>query len=166
MPYTSAWRLPTTHGVTTVGVESMAEPNNFGWPSLDLEHRATRAWQSFHDAGGIVTGDAYGALLRLRCDRPVSVLARWIVDRRVVSLEAGGQLWLPLFQFDPATAAVREDVAPVIAQLINVFDALELADWFVSQNAWLGDATPLAMLASDAAAVMQAARADHFLLAG
>ncbi len=122
--------------------------------------------RAYQDIGGLVTGDALIALLRENCSQPISLLARWIVERRVVSLDAGGQRWLPLFQFDPDTLRPRRGVEAVICEFCGVYDDTELAQWFATPSPWLDDARPAALMARDPTAVLEAARADRFVAVG
>lgn len=132
----------------------------------DASGRLFEMQHAFRSTGGVITGDALTGVLRRRSDQPLSLLARWIVNRDVVSFEAHGQTWLPMFQFDPATLSVVRSVKQVIGELRDVFDDWELTEWFASPNSWLDGVTPANALASDADAVVQAARADRFVAAG
>ncbi|MCX2864952.1 hypothetical protein OOZ63_24275 [Paucibacter sp. PLA-PC-4] len=120
----------------------------------------------FHDTGGLVSTDELLALLRERYQQPISVLARWIVDRQVVSFEARGERWLPLFQFETGSLVVRLGVEQSIRELHDVVDEGELAEWFATSNTWLRDASPASMVSIDPAAVIDAARADRFVATG
>lgn len=121
---------------------------------------------AFRTTGGVMTDDALAALLRKRWVQPISVVARWIVDRQVVHFTLGSQLMLPLFQFDLKNHDVLPSVGRVIAQLGDSFDDQELAQWFDEANCWLHGATPAEAIAEDFSAVLEAARADRFALEG
>lgn len=121
---------------------------------------------AFRSTGGVITGDALATLLRNRWDQPISVVARWIVDRQVVHFTAESQLMLPLFQFDLKNHVVLPSVGRVIAQLSDGFDDQELAQWFGKSNCWLHGASPAEAMAEDFSAVLEAARADRFALEG
>jgi hypothetical protein len=116
--------------------------------------------------GGIVSGDCFSQLMRHGLDQPISVLARWVVDRDVVSFELHGQIWLPMFQFEPSNLRVRPGVLKVIEKLRSGFDEWELAEWFAQPNSWLDGQTPASQVACDEQAVLQAARTDRFVAAG
>ena len=122
--------------------------------------------RSFLPTGGIVSGDGYSQLLRDRLDQPISTLARWIVYREVVSFEIDGQIWLPIFQFDPVNLHVRPGVLQVIHELRGVFDAWELAEWFGLPNSSLAGQTPASEVLRSGRAVLEAARIDRFVAAG
>lgn len=122
--------------------------------------------RAFSASGGLVTGDALAALLRSRWDQPTSTLARWIVGRHVLAFEPDGQYWLPMFQFEPGMLRRRQAVQGVVAELRDVFDDWELAQWFAEPNTWLAGRSPADLLASDAPSVRRAARADRYIAKG
>ena len=105
-------------------------------------------------------------LLRRRTSQPISMLARWIVERRVVSFGWQGEYLLPMFQFDRADMTVRRSVSAVLREFDGTFDDWELAAWFALPNAWLQDDSPLDLLPLDPHAVLDAARADRFVARG
>lgn len=139
-------------------------------PAIDLPAVESRQFlvmeRAFAMRGGLVTGEELAGRMRTRHEQPISVLARWIVSRCVLSIAWRGQTLVPLFQFEPHDLSVRRSVGRVIVELRDVFDDWELALWFAQPNAWLGHASPLRMLDEDAAAVLQAARADRFIARG
>jgi hypothetical protein len=118
--------------------------------------------QAFRTAGGVASGDQVAYLLRERIEQPVSVVARWIVGRNVVSYEWRSQAMLPLFQFDLPKATLRPTVADVIHELKDVYADWCLALWFVEPNLWLDGATPLQTIELRPHAVLEAARADRW----
>ena len=129
---------------------------------------------AFSGTGGLVSGDDLADLIRHRCEvagwlpdtQPVSLVARWIVNRAVVSLDSPWGPMFPLFQFDLPTAAVVDAMAPLLDELRPVFDDVELALWFVTPNDWLGGARPVSAMHHSLPAVLQAARADRFVAGG
>ena len=70
-----------------------------------------------------------------------------------------------MFQFEPSNLQVRPGVQRVIAELRNVFDSCELAEWFACPSSWLGGQTPASKVALRGEAVLEAARADRFVAA-
>ena len=96
----------------------------------------------------------------------LALLARWIVDRQVLSFECHSQTLLPMFQFDLSGATVQPGLRPVMAELGDVFDDRELVDWFATPSCWLGGEAPVAIFAKDLPAVLRAARADRFVATG
>jgi hypothetical protein len=122
--------------------------------------------QGFQRSGGFIGGDALALLMRSRCEQPISLLARQIVQRELIHFRTGCEVHLPLFQFDPCDLTVRHSVQAVIETLRPVLDDQELASWFADPNDWLGGQRPADVIASDPAAALEAARADRFVVAG
>ena len=122
--------------------------------------------RTFVDTGGIVTGDQLVDLLRKRASQPISVLARWIVARQVVSLSSRGNLLIPLFQFDVRSMALLVCMQPILGELVGAFDDWELAQWFATPNTLTDDLAPAEMVRHEERAVLEAARCDRFLLRG
>jgi len=122
--------------------------------------------QAFRASGGIAGGDELASRLRRRSEQPISMLARWIVERRAVSFPWRSQTLLPLFQFDLSTMTLRPAVVETVCELKDVFDDWDLALWFARPNAWLSDSAPVNLIEVDTAAVLNAARADRFIAQG
>lgn len=118
----------------------------------------------FRASGGVISSEEVVALLMERTDQPISKLARWIVDRHVIGFEWQGRTVLPRFQFELSTMTPRPAVRTVVGELILAMTDWEICLWFVTPNAWLADALPLDAIASDAAAVVDAARGERYLL--
>jgi hypothetical protein len=121
---------------------------------------------AYRSNGGLVSCDEAAALLRRHRDQPISVLARWIVARTVVSFCWQSQTLVPLFQFNLRDMSLRRAASDVICELWGVFDDLDLAAWFTEPNPWLANAAPVAVLDTDQQAVLQAARADRYIARG
>ena len=121
---------------------------------------------AFSPTGGVIDGDELTLLLRAVSDQPISLLAHWIVAREVLTLSWDAQTYLPKFQFDFETLAVRPGMREVISELRTPFDDRDLAQWFVRPNNWLAGRSPAEAIAVDPADVLQAARADRFVAMG
>jgi hypothetical protein len=134
--------------------------------STDAGPRAREVLRAFQRTGGLVSGHELTFLMRGRTSQPISMLARWIVERRVVSFEWHGETLLPMFQFDRADMSVHRDVAAILDELEGTFDDWGLATWFALPNAWLKDRSPVDLLPLDPNAVRHAARADRFIARG
>lgn len=126
----------------------------------------TRCPADFSTSGGVATGTEVAERLRTKVGQPVSLVARWIVDRRVIAFSCGAGQLLPLFQFDFAAGCVRGGVALAMAELVGLTNDDELACWFAQPNAWLQGAAPAQVLPRDAGAVIAAARADRIVARG
>jgi hypothetical protein len=120
--------------------------------------------ETFVQYAGVRRDHEVEEMLRPHTNQTLSVLARWIVQRRIVSFERAAQRWIPLFQFDLASMTVRADVAAVIAELANVLDDEELAEWFAQPSALLRGQAPIQVAGSGD--LLDAARAERFLIAG
>jgi hypothetical protein len=109
--------------------------------------------------GGLASGDDVARLLRRRTSQPLSILARWIVDRQIVNFRWQSRLLVPLFQFAAEGMNLRPLVLQVIDELAPTMDDWMLAYWFAEPDAQLGDRCPLDLLDSDPLALCGAARA-------
>ena len=121
--------------------------------------------------GGILTGDDLAAELRSQRDQPVSLVARWLVDRRVLGFRRRGETYLPRFQFAaPSDAGRMGDPLPgvqkAIVELSAAFDDIRMAEWFLCPNPWLQHRVPATVVAESETYVAQAARADRFIATG
>jgi hypothetical protein len=125
-----------------------------------------RLQAAFGPTGGVASGDEVARLMRFHSEQPISLLARWIVKREVLSFVWRSQTLMPLFQFERGHAAVRSSVRGLIEELSVAFDDLELVTWFAQPSSWLAGATPADILEHDLPAVRQAARADRFVAIG
>jgi hypothetical protein len=121
---------------------------------------------AYRRTGGLIGGTELALRLRPHSTQPLSLLARWIVMRRVVSYVWQSEILVPLFQFEPRDMSVRRDVSQVLDELADTFDDWELAAWFAQPNSWLQGAAPVALIGADQPAVLQAARADRFIARG
>lgn len=129
---------------------------------------------AFADTGGLVSGEELADLIRQQCCRdarleasqPVSLVARWIVSRKVVMIESPWGHLLPMFQFDLPRAALHPGVPMVLAELRGALEGAELALWFVTPNEWLHGARPAHAMQTMLPAVRHAARADRYVALG
>ena len=104
--------------------------------------------------------------MRDHVDQPVSAIARWIVERKVLTFMWRQQRWIPAFQFDEDGMVLREVPQKVFAELTGVFDDLEVASWFATPNLLLGDAAPVDRIVDHPCCVIAAARLDRFVAKG
>jgi hypothetical protein len=130
------------------------------------DHQHLQMVHAYRRAGGLVSSDEVALRLRRHTAQPISVLARWIVARNVVSFVWQSQTLLPLFQFDLSDMSLRGGATEVVEELSGAFDDWELATWFARPNSWLRYAAPVDMMDADQPAVLQAARADRYIARG
>jgi hypothetical protein len=136
------------------------------WPAANEESRRAAMLQVYDRTGGLARSDEVLFMLRRRTSQPLSMLARWIVDQRVVSFEWQAHRFLPMFQFDLADMSIHSGATAVLAELAGILDDWELAAWFAEPSAWLQGRVPVDLLESDMQAVVGAARADRFVARG
>jgi hypothetical protein len=121
---------------------------------------------AYRHSGGLVRADEASQLLERHHGPESTPLARWIAQRSVIYFDWQDEDWLPWFQFSCAGAQPPAAVRAVLVEINPVFDAWEVAQWFVRPNSALGDYLPLDILGEDPAAVLQAARRDRYMAKG
>lgn len=122
--------------------------------------------ETYQQSGGLALAEEILAMLDGKCSPDIARLARWIVERHVVSFYCNSDTWIPLFQFNRLDMSVRPELAPVLAELNNVYDRWDLAMWFAKPNAALADRSPVRVFATDPTEVLHAARLDRFIANG
>lgn len=121
--------------------------------------RFLRLLAAYRVSGGLAPGSEIAAR---RPSTGLSALGRAIAVGEVIGLQWAGQHWLPVFQFERGDISVRPPVRVVLTELAELLDEEERIQWFVQPNAWLDDASPLQLLATDFSRVHDAARALRF----
>lgn len=121
---------------------------------------------AYRRSGGLARADEVVTLLDRRGLPGVATLARWIVERRVISFEWQLQTWLPWFQFKRLEQVPDPAVAALFSESTAVCDGWELAQWFARPHPALSGHAPVDLVTSDPDAVLQAARADRFAAQG
>ena len=116
--------------------------------------------------GGLASGDEVAWRMRRHWDQPISLVAKLIVRREVVSLVWRSQLLLPLFQFTMRDMRVLPVVRDVLCELTGVFDDWEIASWIARPNALLRNERPVDLVSIDDEGLVQAARTDRFVARG
>lgn len=157
-PATNAWWASSPRGQRKPAAE-------LGVDCRRLCHRADCS-ADYSESGGVATGTDVAERLRVAVRQPVSLLAHWIIDRRVIAFSCGAGLLLPLFQFDFAQGCVHSGAAAALSELAGVMTDDEVARWFAQPNTWLNGAVPARTLLIDFPAVLAAARADRFVAKG
>ncbi len=127
------------------------------------EPRLVEAVQSH---GGFVRAEDLIQTLRRRSSQPLSCVARWIVQRDVVSVRRCDGWWLPRFQFSASEIAPLPIVRLVAEEFNDVLDEVELVNWFFRPNASLEGCLPACAIHDRADHVYRAARADRWVARG
>lgn len=160
-------RNDTSAGVWARTAPSRRTPCLEPQPANCLRRAEDREYLAMEDAyarnGGLACGDEVARMLRHRSSQPLSQLARWITDRVVISFPWQSRLLVPLFQFERIEMRLRPATVEVVCELVDTLDDWDLAFWFAHPNSWLDDRLPVEVIETDAAAVLQAARADRYV---
>jgi hypothetical protein len=109
--------------------------------------------------GGLVGANEAAWLLRRHAGQPISAIARWIGEHRVVSFTWQARLLVPLFQFTPCEMCLRPGVAEAARALAARCDDWAIALWFAQPNEALDERAPVDVVALDPLAVARAAHA-------
>lgn len=123
-----------------------------------------RVAQAFAARGGLASSDTILLQMREHTAQPISRLARWVVERRVLSIQWQATLLLPLFQFQFPITECCAGLDAVLAEWEGVMPDPQIALWFTEANATLGGACPAALIKQDPIAVLGAARHDRFVI--
>lgn len=121
---------------------------------------------AFSRSGGLLGADEVALRIAPASGNGVGIVARWIVERRALSLNWQGRYWLPAFQFTRPGMQLRASLGAVLDELAPVLDDWDLASWFATGNPWLQGRTPASALADAPCEVLDAARASRFSIRG
>jgi hypothetical protein len=122
--------------------------------------------KAYRPSGGLLRAQEAAARCKPHSGTDVQTLAGWIVRRKVVSFEWLHRIWLPLFQFNRLDMTRQTGLDAILSELTAVYDDWEIANWFARPNVWLAGCLPSATLTDDAPEVLEAARAERYLVAG
>ena len=121
---------------------------------------------SMHTPGPAEAGLPAKGYSQVAEPHPRANLTRLIATGEVLGFDWHHTMWVPMFQFDRLTLALRPEPRQVLAALAGVFDGWSLALWFAEPNSWLLGCSPMDLLQSDLPAVLKAARMDRFIAEG
>ena len=116
--------------------------------------------------GGMLCCDEAVRCMRDHWDQPISVLAKWIVARAMVTIDWRYDVFVPMFQIDTRLRCLRPGCREIIAELRDVMDDWDIARWFASGNPWLGGLPPVDILAASWREAFHAARVARFIARG
>ena len=131
-----------------------------------VDHQFMGMLDSYRISGGVARAQEVFTMYKSQPLADVAILARWIVQRNIISFDWQSTVWIPLFQFDRLTMTPRAGLQAVLAVLNPVLGPWEIAMWFTQPNPWLSGRTPANTLGTDAAAAVGGASADCFIVAG
>ena len=114
-------------------------------------------------SGGIARHQEVTTRLQESGNGSPSNLGTLIDSHAVFAFDWRGSLWLPMFQFKQPEMYVKPQARKVLSELAGVFDGWSLAVWYLQQNSWLDNRSPIDMLDKHPAAVLVAARGDRFI---
>ena len=158
-PRSVAPLLPTyPYTLDTDPPESLASENAADLQFLELLN-------AYRAIGGLARASEVFTMFRSRNEPDATSLARAMVKRQIICFDWQSTTWIPLFQFERAGMVLHLELEPVLCELRPVFDAWEIASWFVQENGWLADRAPAELLVCSPAVVLNAARADRFIAA-
>ena len=137
-------------------------------PKEDLASKIEFARMEFAYAphGGMLRSDEAIRHMREHWDQPISVLAKWIVARAMITIDWRYDILIPMFQIDTRSRGLRPGCREIVAELRDVMDDWDIARWFAAGNPWLAGATPVDMLAASWREAFQAARVARFIARG
>lgn len=120
----------------------------------------------FRPHGGLVRLQSLNTEQRTRCAGSACEVRRLVETGELFSFQWHDAAWTPAFQFDMPGPRVAAGPQRVVAELGRDFDGWALATWFAQPNDWLASHSPIECLASRLPEVLEAARADRFVVAG
>ena len=115
---------------------------------------------AYRASGGLARLGEVLALTRAIPGHDVARLAAWILERRVMSFEWQGDLWLPLFQFNQSDMAPTQATLQVVQAMNPVLGPWALAAWFARAHTLLENRSPADALDTSFPDVMRAAGAE------
>lgn len=121
---------------------------------------------AYGQSGGLVRESVLSRLLGESHQGDDTWLACLIRSGSVFAFTWRGNVWVAMFQFDPSDLSVRPGMRRVLEEFAGAFDGWALAEWFATSNSWLGYRRPAEMLGKDLPALLNAARADRFIVTG
>jgi len=121
---------------------------------------------AFRASGGLAREQEVTAQIRKHKASDFSPLVGWLLKRQICSFKWQSKLWIPMFQFNPASVTLRAGLSAVLSELATIYDDWETATWFAQSNPWLADCAPADVLAAAPSQVLNAARVERFVQAG
>lgn len=140
-----------------------ADASRQGWQS---DQQFIAMLDAYRPSGGLARAQEVASMCQSYGETSIPTLAHWITTRQVISFEWQGKVWLPLFQFKLPGITPQPGLGDALSELVVTHDDWDTANWFSLPNPWLADDTPADRLASAAAEVLNAARAERYVTTG
>lgn len=93
-------------------------------------------------------------------DERAARVRSWIRSQQAFSVIHEGRELLPSFQFDPATGALRPQVAQLLEALGGKRHGWEIALWMISPNGWLRGERPIELWTGRMGELLETARRE------
>jgi len=94
-------------------------------------------------------------------------IARWIGTREIIGFMWQAEPWVPMFQFEAGPRLEpRQSLQPLFGLLVPLYDAWEMANWFVKPNPWLSGRKPVDDCTDRLPAVLDVAHLEYFIASG
>lgn len=153
-------KLASSHGENDHAVATV--------PRWDANQEFIAMLNGYRRSGGLAQAREVASMCNSAktCSCSLAQLADGIVKRDLISVGWQSRIWVPLFQFNRADMSLRDGLRNVLAELVVVFNAWDLALWFSQPNPWLINSTPADITALSIQDVMHAARAERYVAAG
>jgi hypothetical protein len=137
-------------------------------PQHDIASRIefARMESAYAPHGGMLCSDEAVRQMRELWDQPISVLAKWIVARTMITIDWRHEMLIPMFQIDLCARSLRSGCAEITMELRDVMDDWEIARWFAACNPWLGGLPPVDMMVMSSREAFHAARVARFIARG
>lgn len=146
--------------IAAEALRAIDEPRLCAWPVRAPSGSSFVALlEAFRPSGGTVPGEILGRLLQEHHPGEDVSLARLVFSGQVFGFEWRGNLWLPMFQFEPADLSIRAGPQEIRAALPAGWPGWRQAAWFAQPQARLGGQCAADLLVTRLPAVLAAALA-------
>ena len=119
------------------------------WDAIGSDGDFVSMLDAYRRSGGLARACEAINVLEPRRGPDLATLARWIVERRVISFAWQTQTWLPWFQFKCVDRFPDSALELVVAELAAVYDDWEMAHWFARPNSILAGRMPVERVGDD-----------------
>jgi hypothetical protein len=150
-------KMGSSATASLISASSAEQPSSAGFVAMLAAYRST---------GGTARAEELANLLQDHQRGNYTSLARLIATGKVFSFEWRETHWVPMFQFDMMDLSIKPGPAQVVAELRDALDGWSMARWFAEPNAGLDGARPVDSIDARLQDVLNAARADRWVVTG